>query len=1051
MTIKNELLHSAVVRGELPTVRRLLDRHRADINMKNSNDISCLQMAILSGHTKLAEFLIQKGIDIKMVDPEGFTALHDAALVGNVVLVKKLISKGLSPLSSTKMGELVIDLAGNVQTEKVLCEEIHKCGELELARQYYVYLGINQMEAVKCGVPDSSKRSPSNRGSHSYVTRSHQKHLTGGGVGAASSPPRTPRAENKTHQTKSQVSKNFPTCKSRVHPSAAKTANSALSRTPPTTTKTTKTNHSHGDGNPLPDSNSSHGNGQTTSGLGPIPNYGIDDTESHKNVRGTEAYKSSLPQTRGRQRKGTDNSCSDNSDKPLGDSVKETATGHHQEQPPSADATPPPPLSKSELSPLVTKPTEVKPSGNLISLTKREYIRNRSNSSPEVSREQAAIKALHRHSNFQLQIGLSLQSEQFSSILEQPEQFSLDPSPPKSLSNSKFASIASSPCTVSRRNNPSGHQNQSASTGGKKQKYFSRKSNLQQNLHRPLCKSVSFVDLPMTRSKAMFVGPTNSSSDFNNESSLDTNTTEAESKERTRCTDKHHQLTHSTSLPSNILTQFISRYKETPTPTEEVEVKDETDGMFDAGIRALSLKPRKSSIASSVRRRRSEEYNRRRSVTFQPEVLLQEIVTDGDVKAVSAILESGMIEDVNKMSPSGLTALHQSAIDGNLECAKTLVANGANVNCVDCESWTPLHAAVMNGSLEFVRFLLSSGAKPGLKNDNGETPYDMAKVGPIRKMLLHTMNGKSPDANDFSDGEYSGGEEEEEYSGAESESDDDLDVSGLFDSSGEQKTSLKERLGLTHTSALNNNTSSISPSPDLDNVFSSGSQVQYQKREQELTDSTSSYGSLFEPDETIKRLDKQYISENGEGAPKVSNTVESDTDKISESGISTMEGSSDNSHRSRVLSSEDEGITLDSDLDPESLDYEFQEACLFCDVDRVLKLVKVKYDIEVNRVNKTSGITALHHSVLEENFALVQHLVNDFEADLQVRDIEGWTPLHAASAVGSIQIAQFLIDRGAKPSSLNLSCEFPVDVAEDEAMEKLLKNAMLGHSSGVNR
>ena len=79
---------------------------------------------------------------------------------------------------------------------------------------------------------------------------------------------------------------------------------------------------------------------------------------------------------------------------------------------------------------------------------------------------------------------------------------------------------------------------------------------------------------------------------------------------------------------------------------------------------------------------------------------------------------------------------------------------------------------------------------------------------------------------------------------------------------------------------------------------------------------------------------------------------------------------------------------------------------------------------------------------------MVQHLVKDFEADIHAKDRDGWTPLHAASAVGNIRIAQFLLESGAKASVLNNQCEFPVDVAEDEAMEKLLKNVMLGPSIG---
>jgi len=75
-------------------------------------------------------------------------------------------------------------------------------------------------------------------------------------------------------------------------------------------------------------------------------------------------------------------------------------------------------------------------------------------------------------------------------------------------------------------------------------------------------------------------------------------------------------------------------------------------------------------------------------------------------------------------------------------------------------------------------------------------------------------------------------------------------------------------------------------------------------------------------------------------------------------------------------------------------------------------------------------------------------LICDFKCDINLKDADGWTPLHAASAVGSIRIAQFLLENGAKASILNNNCEFPVDVAEDEAMEDLLKKAMLGPTVG---
>ena len=200
------------------------------------------------------------------------------------------------------------------------------------------------------------------------------------------------------------------------------------------------------------------------------------------------------------------------------------------------------------------------------------------------------------------------------------------------------------------------------------------------------------------------------------------------------------------------------------------------------------------------------------------------------------------------------------------------------------------------------------------------------------------------------------------------------------------------------------------------------------RKPRDVFDSSSSYSSILEHEvERVRDVDEHSRSKTSNHHPsgmEDPNVV----DVISEDqGISTMEGSSDCSHRSRTLS-EDEGTlrdVLDSELVPGSLNYRFQEACLYCQEDSVLKLARHRNEIKVNRINKSSGITALHHAVLEENFAMVQHLVKEFSADVQIKDRDGWAPLHAASAVGNIRIAQFLLDCGAKASVLNNQCEFP--------------------------
>ena len=851
---KNELLLVAVVKGELTTVRRLLERSSANINTKNSAGLSCLQLAILHKHFKLAEYLVQKGIDIHSRDLKGWTALHDAALMDSKVLVKKLVGKGCSLTLTTHSNELPIDLAGSVKMEKLLCEEMTLQGEQRLAREYFVNLGLEYLRDFYHEPPRLA---------------SHQSKRS---VGESHQPVATCRSQ--ILDCENRTSRSCPKPTSKYHTSTLETGN--------------------------------HGSLISTN------------------------YKATSP---------SNNHCRTRLEEALID----------------------PPTYESSVE-----------------------FRRPINSLPQL-RMQSCRRQLQEAAN------TDISSDRDASC------FDVRTTPTAAARRKVSFAIADSimaGTTVKTAGSQSGSEKQSRSNSGGSE--------------------ASDVVNPLR-------------------------------------------------LPSNVIAQLNQIYEHRKKETNSSDSDEPVDR--DDAIALLKMKPRRSSIASPERRK-SFVNGRRRSVTFQPEVLLQEMVTDGDARAVSAVLRSGAIPDVNKMSPAGLTALHQSAIDGNLECAKTLVSNGAKVNCMDCEKWTPLHAAANTGHAELVQFLLEAGADPKMKNQDGETAYDTAKHGPIRKILLCAMNGKSPDADEFSDGEYSG-EEEEEYSHAESDSDDDLVDENrvepeLFHSTAETNPeSLKERLGLNHNMPPKNG--SISPSPDFDtqdSVFTSTGDKSYKvclpisRRERNFSDSMSSCGSLYEPE--LERIQELASGQQKTETHCLRNTEDfchNDMDKISiseDQGIGTMDGSSDSSNRRGTLS-EDEGTScdvLDSELEQGGLDYKFQEACLYCDVDAILKLVKHRSEIDVNRVNKSSGITALHHAVLEENFALVQHLIKDFEASVLVKDTDGWTPLHAASAVGNIRIAQFLLENGAKASALNNNCEFPVDVAGDETMEKLLESAMLGPSVG---
>lgn len=497
--------------------------------------------------------------------------------------------------------------------------------------------------------------------------------------------------------------------------------------------------------------------------------------------------------------------------------------------------------------------------------------------------------------------------------------------------------------------------------------------------------------------------------------------------------------------------QALMNLKIAFTGTNDSTCVNETSEQVNTFTSPVVRRPRKSSLATFDSRKLSD--GRRKSVSFQPEVLLQQIVTEGDVEEIKDVLSTAGV-DINRMSPAGLTALHQAAMDGNVECAQTLLLNGGDVNVTDCEGCTPLHTAVICGHTEFVHFLLAAGADPFLKSDDGQIPIQLAEDEKIKKLLRNAMNGKVFDflyeygttsdvESEVSETEEQGGyADDDEYSGEENELEDEVDLSAnltisvnsddscIFSSSSSNNRStnifgsnfptLRPRQPISSCSSCESNETEVAEEPR-----STGSC----RREHPRADSESNPPCSVDTELRVTEAEANYYASEDQG-------------------ISTMDGSSDGCARKGHCSEdEDTSHRVDPDLEPGSKDYVFQEAVLNCNIEALMKLHRYRTDIDVNRINQ-SGITALHHAVLEENFALVQHLVKYFNTDVQIKDTDGWSPLHAASAVGDIRTAQFLLENGAKASQLNNNCEFPVDLAQDQAMELLLKNAMLGPTVG---
>ena len=101
------------------------------------------------------------------------------------------------------------------------------------------------------------------------------------------------------------------------------------------------------------------------------------------------------------------------------------------------------------------------------------------------------------------------------------------------------------------------------------------------------------------------------------------------------------------------------------------------------------------------------------------------------------------IEDLLK---TGVTPLHQAAATGDLRRAKSLIADGANVNAKDRAGGRPLYYAAEKGDKEMVELLVAHGAVVDrLNTRRRDTPLDAAtREG--HEEIVQFLTSQSPPA-----------------------------------------------------------------------------------------------------------------------------------------------------------------------------------------------------------------------------------------------------------------------------------------------------------------
>jgi len=119
-----------------------------------------------------------------------------------------------------------------------------------------------------------------------------------------------------------------------------------------------------------------------------------------------------------------------------------------------------------------------------------------------------------------------------------------------------------------------------------------------------------------------------------------------------------------------------------------------------------------------------EEKRKQKKIKSYLKTTIFEAAKQGDVEAAKWLIENGA--DINAKNNNDYTALINAAINGYTAIVELLIENGADINAKNNNGNTALTLAAYNGHTDIVKYLIENGADINAKNNYGFTALTLA-------------------------------------------------------------------------------------------------------------------------------------------------------------------------------------------------------------------------------------------------------------------------------------------------------------------------------------